>query len=465
VPSLITNIQLFLIATIAKVLYYSIRLIGLGGGTSLPGIIVEKYFPSILSSINKNLDQIIIISGTNGKTTTRALLVSIYESMGVPVCTNRGGANIMRGIATSLLLNLNWKNQPRSRTVILEVEEATLPILTKYLPADQIILTNIFRDQLDAYGEIDSTLEFFREAIYNSRIIKGDKVQVVANLDDTKLLTALDQFQIPIIGFGVSDNNYPRPNFETTELRPVVKIKSRFVAQNIVFKPLKSTFIINASGVEIAINARLLGIYNIYNIAAAVAASFAKFDQKIIPAISKFQPVFGRGEVINTGTNSLQLFLVKNPAGFAQTLDLINSNPGSSTSKALVIKDSKPRPKPKKDPKTPKLNLAIFINDDIADGRDVSWLWDTQFENYNLELNFDTIYTSGSRGLDMLLRLEYAGFQVESSNYEMYTSNLIKKILESNQDFVICATYTAMLELRGYLQHKFKLNKISDRGY
>jgi UDP-N-acetylmuramyl tripeptide synthase len=161
------SVTLLFLSFFAKFLAFFSCLTKRGSGTALPGYIVETKFINILAKFQHEYEEIIFISGTNGKTTTRAVLVEMYENSGFRVCTNRGGANIIRGIASSILLDLDIKAKPKSQILILEVEEASLPILTLYLQPKILILTNLFRDQLDAYAEIDKTLSYFEETLVN----------------------------------------------------------------------------------------------------------------------------------------------------------------------------------------------------------------------------------------------------------------------------------------------------------
>lgn len=429
---------------LCKVLVFVLKTLRKGNGTTLPGLIFEKHYPQVTARLCRGVEKIILVTGTNGKTTTRSLLVKIFENNGVSVCTNLGGANIMRGIISSMLANWNWKGQPKVKTMILEVEEASMPILTKYINPGQIVITNIFRDQLDAYGEIDQTLEYFKQSIEQTTS------EIIINADDQKLLQILKGINRNIIGFGIEDKNIKMLDFEKSSCLVKINFDQQLIAskithQNLIAKIETNWFEQKKLKNNFEIQTSLLGTYNIYNALAALACTFPIFGHTAVDSIIKAQPVFGRGEKISYRNKDIWLFLVKNPAGMNQVADLISTNF-----------------------KGENIKISFLINDKIADGKDVSWLWDCEIEelvksNKNFKYN-----TSGSRGLDMLLRLEHASAKVQlKNNFETIDALLEKNIYNFNVDkekHVILATYTAMLKVRKLIGERTKLSNISDKG-
>jgi lipid II isoglutaminyl synthase (glutamine-hydrolysing) len=441
-PKIFLSILVFATARLANILLILARLMK-KNGTSLPGLIIEKYLPFLLRPLTQDYKEIILISGTNGKTTTRAILNHIYESNNVDVCTNRGGANIIRGIASALLLNLDWFNKPKKQILILEVEEASLPILTRYCTPSKLILTNIFRDQMDAYGALDTTIDYFTQSI-TQIAAHSDKYQIIVNGDDEKLLSCLPKFCLNnVITFGIKDDSIEKLSFENTLEHTVFEAQESYIARNIVSDSTTMNFTLahipHKSGWSgISIKSALTGTYNIYNILAAISASIEKFDKDIIVPISDFQAVFGRGEKIKFYNSEIELQLVKNPAGFNQVLNILKSN---------------------------NINNSIFmINDNIADGKDVSWLWDTNFEKY-LSNKTMKYLTGGSRGLDMLLRLEIAGLSVTIEDYIKDTKDILSYIKNHPGKYFVCTTYTALLDFREQLSQQVQLKKIDSEGY
>ena len=462
---------------IVKILTLILGFLKIGNGTTWPGLFFEKCFPSAVELLVDKNCKIILISGTNGKTTTRSMLVKIYEDQGIKVCSNRGGANILRGVASALLSNLDLFGRPNANNLILEVEEATMPIITKYIKPTKIILTNIFRDQMDAYGEIDTTLKYFIETLDN---LQNKNFDLVINKDDAKLLTILNQLRpnINLIGYGISDQNAVLPDYEMSDTIQNIEFITEFAANNITGKNLESHFDIHLdhknANLEKAslypVKTQLLGVYNIYNLLAAFAASFDDFGIRIIDSLESVTPVFGRGEKVQLPNGSqVIMLLVKNPAGMNQVFELIKSNFEFNN-----------------------LGINFLLNDNIADGRDVSWLWDCNFEdlinftNNKLESESDPSViqnlvknpplndsevikyrTSGTRGLDMLLRLETAGAKVTLEGNLTNISDLVSALI-NNQNFpkieLVLATYTAMLEFRSELSKFVKLGGINEKG-
>jgi lipid II isoglutaminyl synthase (glutamine-hydrolysing) len=435
---MLDRLVLIIFSWFAKLITFIIRLLGKGSGTALPGYVVEKYFPSLLGPLLKNYSNIILITGTNGKTTTRSLLVHIFNENGIEVVSNIGGANIIRGIASSLLQNLDIVGSVKHKTTILEVEEASLPILTTYCKVDTLILTNIFRDQLDAYGEIDTTLGFFTTAI-----TQGQPKTIVANTDDQKLLSSIPRnYHDRIVGFGVTDRTAQIPQFEESLTIKSIYPKDFYHAKKILTSENSSHISIETSGRLIEAAIKLPGIFNIYNALAAICAAFPLFGNSTIPALQSFQPAFGRGEIITIGRSVIHLLLIKNPVGFDQVLQHIQS----------VNKDK-------------AISLAILINDNTADGRDVSWLWDCDIESFVENQAISSIKTSGTRGLDMLLRLKYAGLKnPKKSMFVESIPQLTKEIVDSETSIYILSTYTALLDIRKNLGEYTKLAGISESG-
>lgn len=547
-----------LLALVAQVLAFLSRTSKLGSGTALPGILVEKFFPFVLPLLVDNFEEIIFVSGTNGKTTTRALLVKIYEEYGKRVCTNTGGANLLRGVASSLLLNQNL--YPQANVAILEIEEATLPRISKYIRPHKLVLTNVFRDQLDAYGEIDKTLSYFRAAIDNiqnykprfkkrkpttinwfvsetqetenlyttktskvwllsnflkklkfrqstnsqisleenkeSQFKEIEECKIYVNKDDKKLLTCLQDCRLPIIGFELDLDAKQKPPFEKTEIIPNLHFQEVYTGRNVVLRNTLSRFLIKVENQEIAVQTKLPGVYNLYNVLASFAVCYEKLSEHLLRAISDFEPVFGRGETINLDDSLLHLFLIKNPAGFQQVLSFLqisqtqkqiqiytpskkeklDLNLAFSEKKLLEYKKDreesqeneiafKQKNSSNSKENSNRLHLLILINDNIADGRDVSWLWDVDIESVFSDLNIEKIVVGGTRGLDMLLRLYYAQCPVSLDDYYQDFQQIIQLIKESQtKEWFILATYTAMLEFRKTLAKYTTVEAINRKG-
>ena len=428
---------------LGRCLKFLSKLLKKGSGTSLPGLLIEKYYPQILKPLTQKYSTIILITGTNGKTTTRSILTHLFRSNNQKICTNSGGANIYRGLASSVLFDFNLlHNKPNSDTLILEVEEATLPRLSQYLKANYLILTNVFRDQLDVYGEIEQTSKYFEKAINN--FTQKSNLKLVFNSEDPQLVNLvnrLDVAKIYLVGFQLQVDELKKPKFEG-ELPALIPKCELATADKIVLDSDASEFEFEYEDQKIDCQLNLNGIYNIYNALGAMIVAKEVLNLKSFESLKTLAKVFGRGETIKIGSNTLQLFLVKNPAGFEQVL-------GSLTNSAAN-------------------HLVILVNDKIADGRDVSWLWDTNFERYydSLQKSFESFKTGGSRGFDMLLRLQMAGFSVKPEDNFQDLSQLQAHIKSStNAHFTICATYTALLEIRKLLGTQVNLAAIDSSEF
>jgi lipid II isoglutaminyl synthase (glutamine-hydrolysing) len=438
IVTMFQRIILALCSLFAKTIGLASRILKKGSGTSIPGYLVERYYPQLLGPLLSQYSETIAITGTNGKTTTRSMIVQNFEANGENVVTNLGGANIIRGIASSLLLNLNWTGKAKSNIAVLEVEEASLPILTKYCKLNTLILTNIFRDQLDAYGEIDTTLNYFTRSIN-----QGQPDTIITNTDDLKLLSSIPRhYQDRIVGFGIQDEAISLPKFEESNSQSPIFPISFFRAIDVKIYNQSSHLTIETTSKNIETTIKLPGVYNIYNGLAAIALCYPRFGQSSLRSIEKFTPAFGRGEAINIEDTTIQLMLIKNPVGFQQVLQHIQA-----------VNQQK------------SVSLAILINDKIADGKDVSWLWDTEVESFIENQSIQFIRTGGSRGLDMLLRLKYAGLSsVQKSMNIENTEDLAKSLISHPGLIYVLATYTALLELRKELQKYTKIPDISDKG-
>jgi lipid II isoglutaminyl synthase (glutamine-hydrolysing) len=429
---------------LGRLLSFVSKVLKKGSGTSITGLFVERWNPGVIRFFNGRYKNIIYISGTNGKTTTRAILISIFEKNGYKVASNRGGANILRGIAATMLMDLDWTLKVKSDVLILEVEEATLPKIKNYIHPDYLVLTNLFRDQLDAYGEIDKTLEYFAEFI-KAQDGKSD-LKVLLNGDDGKLVymvnEMLSESKANFIYCGVDTKETSSTfNYETKLVHPV---ELDYLASGLEYREGLLFFDIFGNKItdqfennpENTFETKLPGVYNVYNLLFAIAVSKECSINKITvnSIIAEVEPVFGRGEIFTISQNNSKifLFLVKNPAGFDLVLDHV--------AKAFTRS---------------KINLVFLVNDRIADSKDVSWLWDVNFEKARLnfqenKLEINSISTGGSRDMDMLLRLEYSGFPVCIEDGKGLIAGIISKIVENSESSptVVFATYTAMLEFR-----------------
>jgi lipid II isoglutaminyl synthase (glutamine-hydrolysing) len=413
-----------------------------GSGEAAPGLITLKIDPNYIKNRQKNIKSRIIISGTNGKTTTNNLIAEILKNNQQTYITNPRGSNLSRGVAASLLSFK--KNTDFS---LWEADEAALIDIAQQTSPTHILLTNLFRDQLDRYGEIDTTLKKWIKLLQ-----KLPKSTLILNADDPSLAFLGQQCKKHhIIYFGIKDldkkycqskldccadaifcphchkqliyNKIYFSHLGNYECNcGFTKPKLDFSISHISFSSQSSTFFINRQKIYLGLE----GLYNIYNAAAAFSlTSTFNFDsKKVTNTISEFKPVFGRQEIFEVNNKKLQIFLIKNPTGANQVLSTLK-----------LVKQRQP--------------VLIVINDNIADGRDVSWLWDVDFNK--LKCFASHIIVSGQRAFDMGLRLKYDDFQ----NFEV-EPDLEKAMTKFKNQIIkwgyILPTYTAMGKTRKILK-------------
>ena len=419
--------MIFLIYLV-KIMSGFLRVFKFGGGTSLPGIIIESKFPATLRSISKGYKEVILITGTNGKTTTQKLLRKLLENKGLKVVSNKSGANLFRGIATTLALDKDFLGRNKNDIAILEVEEASMPIVTKYLNASYIVVTNLFRDQLDAYGEIVQTRQYIVDAFRKSK-----KSKMVLNGDDYNVLSMISEVKNKFIQFRILDDKMKdifteRKYFKFRRRKSIRSVYAKNIRIN---DDLSNEFDIFGLDNRIRnIKFRIPGVQNIYSLLASlsVAGNMRKFSEsEIKDVLYECKPAFGRGESINIRGKSIRLFLIKNPASFTANLNMLK--------------------------KISKLDLLIIINDKIADGRDVSWLWDADIEKLK-DANISSLTISGIRNLDMALRVKYADLsyiKVESERNLQRAFDIALSKVRNGETLYVLPTYTAMLEIRSII--------------
>lgn len=395
------------------------RLFGRNANT-LPGLIIErlnkKYLSSSLSQLPKG---VIVITGTNGKTTTTKVLSSLLEGHGYRVLTNQTGGNFVRGIISLVLDKSTWMNKLNYDIAILELDEAHGVHFANYFNPTGVVTLNILRDQMDRFGEIDKTAELV------GKIARKARSFVVINSNDPRLAKLSNHLTSRIFWYGYSDKL--KDDFKSDDQHYSKNVKY-FVEHNMdisLEKYSKNTFSIKSERYH-ELPLKLPGSFNALNIVAALTTLKAiegKLDfSKINKILNEIKPAFGRGEIIKLANGSeIQLQLVKNPSGFNQALELVKENNFNK--------------------------VGIVINDRYADGRDVSWLYDTDFKN----LKSMNVFTSGIRYLDMAVRLKHQN--IESINIENLGSFIDQMIdLKQDQSSIVYCTYTAMLEVRKALK-------------
>ena len=426
----------------------------LKGGTTFPGKVALKIDKNILSKVSKGY-KVVLVTGTNGKTTTTSMIYNIIKNSGKNVITNNTGANLFPGIVTTFIDNYKFFNKTNDSYAIIEVDEANLKYITKYISPEVITVTNLFRDQLDRYGEVYTTLSKILEGIELSPkttlVLNGDE-SLLGNLNlpnnqvfygfDTKVNDNKDidinadakfckfcksPYEYNYITYNhLGDFYCSNCGFKRSDLKYSVN-------EIIELTPDSSTIKIN----DLEVTVSQSGVYNIYNALCAYSISkeLSVSDEFIKNSLEKQDSSFGRQESIKIEDKEIKIILVKNPAGYNQALDTLCLN-------------------------NDDFSCAFLLNDNYADGTDVSWIWDVDFEKLN-SLNINNIYISGLRCYDMAVRLKISGLKEESFIIEENFEDLTEKIKACNSDKVyILATYTAMINYRKHLYSKGYIKKL-----
>lgn len=399
-----------------------------GGGSALPGLVVEKIDPHFIRDILSSLPYgVVVISGTNGKTTTTKMVVELLESQGLRVFTNSTGSNFTRGVAAALLGKIDVHGTLSADIAVLELDEAHAVHFVKTIPPRYSLILNVMRDQLDRFGEIDATTNMLQA------IASATTDTVVLNREDSRISNIKTTNQ-SVRYFGLApelmkifpsdDNLHGGAEIASNKLADVTLTK---------FDGASATFQIDKQDITTLL--KINGIYNVYNAAAAltlVRAILGKQsdDKKLVTALSQVTPAFGRGEAIIINNQLVELVLVKNPSGFRLGLQSFN-------------------------PKN--YDTMIAINDNYADGRDMSWLWDVSFSSLQ---EHGVSFISGIRAYDMALRLQYD--EVPFTNVMSNIPKALKKFLATNKDKPkrIYCTYTAMLAIRRQLGKSANMESI-----
>ena len=425
------------------------------GGTTLPGRAALFFDKKILEVVSSDME-IIVVTGTNGKTTTCGLLRQALHSAGIDVLSNRSGANLLTGITAEFTCNAGPLGHAKKHYAIIECDEGALKRVVPLIHPKVILVTNLFRDQLDRYGEVMHTLSAIREGV---SLVPESILCLNADCSLTSSLAG----DVPnkVVYYGIdtatgddnadqlSDAKYCikcgteyKYNFHTyahlgdfycpecgykrvTPDVAVTAIKSLTAKGTSVSLRYKDN---KGSEVEKDVRIGLPALYNVYNALAAISAfKTAGFNIKyILRSLTKVNSSFGRMETFNYKNTDIQMILVKNPAGCNQALSYL-----ASLSQDYV---------------------AVFcLNDKTADGHDISWIWDADYEKVCRDENCKKIYVTGTRGEDMQLRLKYADVPEDKIILKPDDNSLIDAFTETGLPVFVLPNYTSMLSLRHVL--------------
>ena len=434
------------------------RRLGRGGGTALPGLIATRIAPGVTERLARLPDAgSIVITGTNGKTTTAHLLAGIARAAGLDPIANRSGSNLERGIVSAYLDATSGGGAAagEQRLGVLEVDEAALPGLLPALRPRAALFLNLFRDQLDRYGEVDSVAEGWREML----VADASGMTLVLSADDPTVAQLADTARGEVLTFGIEDRDVALPGDEHASDARFCACGSPFryeavflghagvwrcdgcdrsrpepdvSAHEIRTVPGGSTFMLAVAGERIEVELPLEGLYAIYNALGAAAAAHALGIETsvIASALRDSVPAFGRQEAFVLDGREVRMWLAKNPVGLNAVL------------RALVPHVEAGGP--------PGLHLLALLNDGIQDGRDVSWIYDADLEV--LAGRVASLVVSGDRAADLALRCDLAGLAVDAVQPQSGVALARSMQLAPPGGRIdVVATYTAMIELRELL--------------
>lgn len=454
--------RLFLAIIIAKLASFFVKVLNLGQATSLPGLLARKVDPKILNKLSKKLKEgVIIVSGTNGKTTTTRLISNILKEANFSFIHNRAGANLLSGVTSSLLAKCSLTGKLNQDWAIFEVDEATVPKVAQQTNPKVVVLMNLFRDQLDRYGELEKLANLWRETINNL----SEETKIILNADDP-LVSSIAVNDKNIYFYGINNENYRIEKIaESADSKNCPNCKEPLVYSALFYSHIGKYVCpkcglkrpnLNLSAEEIKLNsfesidlklkqnnnlldikAYLPGFYNAYNVLAATAVGLNLniSGDKVKQGIKNTKAAFGRLERFKLDNHDAILMLVKNPTGFNEVIRLLEI-------------DGK------------KKKIIITLNDNIPDGRDISWIWDVDFER--LIKIADYIFVAGQRAEELVLRLKYAGFDLNKIKQEKDYCKLLEislAKLDQNETLYILPTYSSMLDLRKVIADKGCLKK------
>ncbi len=430
-----------------------LRLLG-RGGTDFPGRVALKLCPGVLGVLAKNVTTI-LVTGTNGKTTTSRMIEQVLADAGISYFANKSGANLLSGVTAEFAMHSTLTGKCKYDYALIEADEAAFKAISKFVDAKVVAVTNVFRDQLDRYGEVSHTLDNIRIGVGNSK-----NATLCLNADDSLSGSLGQEMPNPVLYYGVDTPIYKTRVAELSDAPYCLHCKHAYVYDYVTYGHLggyrcphcgshrpapqvrvsrvlssdaqcsRVEFSLDGKTVPAVIN--LPGGYNIYNAATAMAVAKALDIPPELAAksLGSFSCGFGRMEKFDIRGTSLRMILIKNPAGCNQVLNFLT------------------------DIAEPFVFVAC-LNDRAQDGKDVSWIWDVDFERLVAMEQLEKIVVSGIRADDMAMRFKYAGMPTDKIEVIRDYGQLVESLIQEGKMVYIMPTYTAMLELRGTISKHY----------
>lgn len=441
------KLKVFLSVLACKLCRFTIRLLG-RGGTDFPGRVALKLCPNLLGYLAKGVTTV-IVTGTNGKTTTSRMIEQAMSDSGISFFANKSGANLLSGVTAEFAMHSALSGRCKYPYALIESDEVAFKAISKYVDAKVVVVTNVFRDQLDRYGEITHTLENIKIGISNCK-----NATLCINADDSLSRSIADEVENPVLFYGVDTPIYASRVAELSDAPYCIKCKHEYTYDYVTYGHLggyrctncgysrpatsvsvcrvvstdteKSHVVVRVGGREFDATINLPGGYNIYNACATMAcgAALDLNPETVSQSLSVFACGFGRMEKFEINGTSLRMILIKNPAGCNQVLNFLTNTTEPSV-------------------------FVVCLNDRTQDGKDVSWIWDVDFEKVaGMGDNLTELLVSGVRAEDMAIRFKYAGVPVEKIRVIKDSCELVHACVAQKDPVYIMPTYTAMLELR-----------------
>ena len=438
---LLDRARLALAVAMTKLVTAIVQRLRLGAGSVLPGEISRRLHPKLLPLLCSQVSVgIILIVGTNGKTTTSLLLRSLLEAEGAKVTHNATGANLINGLVTALLADTNLLGRLKADYAILEVDENIFPLVLQQCKPKIILGLNLFRDQLDRYGEVDTISEKWQRAIAPL----PESTIVILNADDPTLCYLGQSLPQQVRFFGLTEPQLyleAIPHAVDSIYCPVCGASLNYQGVYLSHLGDYQCSACDFAKAKLDINSAewgqiLVGVYNKYNTLAAglTAQTLGLTSPLIKETIQNFRAAFGRAEELEIKGTRVRILLSKNPVGMNETIRTVNEIKAQGKAEALLL----------------------VLNDRAPDGTDVSWIWDVDTEQ--LVAQGGTIVISGDRVYDMALRIQYSQKILNDSHVNLIIQENLKQALKTalkatppEHTLHILPTYSAMLEVRQLL--------------
>ncbi len=442
------NLKAILAIALCKLLRSLARILH-RGGTAMPGRWALRLCPDLLARLSKGV-KTVVITGTNGKTTSARMIEQAFREQGFSYLANRSGANLLDGVTTEFVMNCTLSGKMKKEYAVIECDEAATVKVFPQLRPRVVIVTNLFRDQLDRYGEVTHTLGNIRTALESV-----PEATVCLNADCSLCSSLALTLPNRAVYFGLEKGAVPsRAKAQLSDATHCIRCKTEYeydyvsyghlggfrcpkcgyarraadyaVTDVIEQRSAGTTAAVSIRGERRVIEINLPALYNVYNAIGALSAAMEMGvgAEEAVRALAVFKGGFGRMEAFRLGKADVRMMLVKNPAGCNQVIDYLEN-----------LRN--------------RFVLVICLNDRAADGTDVSWIWDAEFERLNaIAGRIEKVVVSGDRAQDMRVRLKYAGIPDGNITVERDYEKLVSSLEPLETDVCLMPTYTATLELR-----------------